>query len=141
MRTPTVSPRCSPNCGEAGKNTHHKVLTISQPLTKRVILVHRDLPMIHCAPRRRSPRRWCVWLSSTGCPPGSFWGTLCREASHSPPGGGTGSTTVKRRELPAPQLSSRCGGAPINSPPINKAHISRRTLAAYVAVTAHALSV
>lgn len=117
------------------EKTHNKIITIRQPLTKRLILVHWYLPMIHCAPRRRSPRRWCVWLSGTGCPPGSFWGTLCREASHSPPGGGTGSTSVKGEELPAPQLWSRCGGAPIN-----EAHISR-TLAVYVAVTAHALSI
>lgn len=118
------------------ESTHHKIITMSQPLINARYRYTDNLPMIHCAPRRRSPRRWCVWPSGTGCPPGSFWGTLCREASHSPPGRGTGSTSVKLRELPPPQLSSRCGGAPIN-----EALISRRTLAAYVAVTAHALSI
>lgn len=51
--------------------------------------------MFHCALRPRSPQRWCVWQSGTGCPPSSFCGRFCQAAWHSPPGRGRRKDSIK----------------------------------------------
>lgn len=111
--------------------------------------------MFHCALQSCSLQRWCVWLSGRGCPPYFFWGRLCLAAGHSPPAGGRGRTTsnsfILSQDIPAAHTEAltqlyacvkrtdtmNCKYQ--HTLPSNVADSSRRTLAAYVANTAHAL--